>query len=84
MTNTESSRTLKSSQSKIIDFTNYNRIETLTDNEFIYCKRVGNHIEYEEYTYNQLKVKENGSHKGGNRLKEGVEYITISKNVILQ
>ncbi len=83
MTNYESSRTMKPSNSKIIDFTNYTRIETLTDNEFIYCKRIGNHIEYEECTYNQLKSKENG-HQKGNRLKEGVEYITISKNVILQ
>lgn len=69
-------------QSKIIDFTNYSKIETLTDNEFIYCMRVGNHIQYEECTYNQLKIKDNSNQKT-NRLKDVVEYITISKNVFI-
>ena len=65
---------------KIIDFTNYKKIENLTENEFIYCRRVGNHIEYEECTYNQLKVQDKKNRKVI-RLKDNVEYITISKNV---
>ena len=67
-------------KSKIIDFTNYKKIENLTENEFIYCRRVGNHIEYEECTYNQLKVQDKKNRKVI-RLKDNVEYITISKNV---
>lgn len=76
----------KGPASKIIDFTNFRKIDALTDNEFIYCKRVGNPIEFEECSYNQLK----GS--GGLDLKskknsfpvlkkDELEYITVSKNV---
>ena len=80
MTKVESSLVSKL-KNKIIDFTNLKKIETLTENEFIYCKRVGNHIEYEECTYNQLKIQDKTNQKII-RLKDNAEYITISKNVI--
>ena len=66
---------------KLIDFNNYSKIDTLTDNEFIYCKRVGNHIEYEECTYNDLKFRDK-KNKNIIRIRANIEYITISKNVI--
>ena len=69
--------------SKIIDFTVYKKIDALTDNEFIYCKRVGNPIEFEECSYNQLKGNIDMKTKKKQLLakKEELEYITISKNV---
>ena len=75
--------------SKIIDFGNFKKIDALTDNEFIYCKRVGNPIEFEECTYNQLKgnvdmknKKQQQQNTTNNNKKEEIEYITISKNVL--
>ena len=74
--------------SKIIDFTTYKKIDALTDNEFIYCKRVGIPIEFEECTYYQLKgnidmknKKQQQQNSNNNNKKEEIEYITISKNV---
>lgn len=67
-------------KTKTIDFRNFRKIDTLTDNEFIYCRRVGNYIEFEECTYNQLKVQDKANRKII-RVKDNVEYITISKNV---
>lgn len=72
--------------SKIIDFTNFKKIDALTDNEFIYCKRVGNPIEFEECTYNQLKGNasfdlKSKKNSNPNIKKDEIEYITVSKNV---
>jgi hypothetical protein len=72
--------------SKIIDFTNFKKIDALTDNEFIYCKRVGNPIEFEECTYNQLKGSGGVDLKSKKNSypilkKDELEYITVSKNV---
>jgi hypothetical protein len=70
----------------VIDFATYKKIDALTDNEFIYCKRVGNAIEFEECSYNQIKGNpNNGPDLKGKKQqlvkKEEIEYITISKNV---
>ena len=63
---------------KIIDFSTYTKHLTLIDNEFLYCKRVGNPIEYIECKYEDLTSQ---NLKKKNKVKIECEYITISKNV---
>ena len=82
---------LKTFQKKtqIVDFGNYYKHLTLTDNEFIYYKRSGNPIEFVECNYGEIipqkekgekiKSKTMGKLKPVNRF----EYLTISKNVLL-
>jgi len=62
----------------IIDFSTFIKHEYLTDNEFLYCKRVGNPIEFIECVYSEL-VSKDKKKKGKTRPIK--EYITISKNV---
>ena len=63
----------------IIDFSTFIKHEYLTDNEFLYCKRVGNPIEFIECVYSEL-VSKDKKKKGKTRPIK--EYITVSKNVI--
>lgn len=62
----------------IIDFSTFIKHEYLTDNEFLYCKRVGNPIEFIECVYSEL-VSKDKKKKGKTRPIK--EYITVSKNV---
>lgn len=62
----------------IIDFSTFIKHEYLTDNEFLYCKRVGNPIEYIECVYSELVPKDK---KKKGKIRPIKEYITISKNV---
>jgi len=65
----------------IIDFSTFIKHEYLTDNEFLYCKRVGNPIEFIECVYSEL-VSKDKKKKGKTRPIK--EYITISKNVCIK
>ena len=62
----------------IIDFSTFIKHEYLTDNEFLYCKRVGNPIEFIECVYSELVSKDK---KKKGKTKSIKEYITVSKNV---
>ena len=62
----------------VIDFSSFIKHEYLTDNEFLYCKRVGNPIEFIECVYSEL-VSKDKKKKGKTRPIK--EYVTISKNV---
>ncbi len=76
---------------QIVDFTKYLKHKTLTDNEFLYYKRVGNSIEYVECPYSEINPSKKlnplvaksfnklGQKKKTNNPK--VSYLTISKNV---
>jgi len=63
----------------ILDFSTFIKHEYLTDNEFLYCKRVGNPIEFIECVYSELVSKDKKKKAKTRPIKE---YITISKNVI--
>ena len=63
----------------IIDFTNFKKIDALTHNEFIYCKRFGNPIEFEECTYNQLKGNVNWKNK--KQLQQNTTNNNIKKEI---
>ena len=41
---------------KVIDFSKFNDHEQLSNNEFIYCKRIGNHVEYAMCSYKDLAL----------------------------
>ena len=62
----------------IIDFSTFIKHEYLTDNEFLYSKRVGNPIEFIECVYSELVSKDKKKKGKARPIKE---YITISKNV---
>lgn len=66
----------------IIDFSTFNQHLSLSDNEFLYCKRVGGPIEFVKCTYSEL-MPVSKSKKKQRKYKSmvDVEYITISKNV---
>ncbi len=65
----------------IIDFSSFIKYEYLTDNEFLYCKRVGNPIEFIECVYSELVTKDK---KKKGKTRPIKEYITISKNVTVK
>ena len=80
-------------QSKLIDFSTFNKHLFLKDNDFLYAKRVGGPVDYILCSYQDINRK---SKMSGNvvQLKKKkldpikrkaniVEYITISKNTVL-
>ena len=73
-----------------MDFSNYYKHLTLTDNEFIYYKNVGNVIEFVECNYGEIMPKKEKGEKIKaktlSKLKQTqkFEYLTISKNVTLK
>ena len=69
---------------EVINFAIYDKNRYLLDNEFIYMKRVGNPIEFVECIYMDLCKNNNKSKKKGNKyISNKIEYITMSRNVII-
>jgi energy-coupling factor transporter ATP-binding protein EcfA2 len=68
---------------EIIDFTTFNKYLYLRDNEFLYCKRVGNPIQFIECVYSELMPKKDKKTKKI-KTKHNLEYITMSKNTVMQ
>jgi len=77
-------RNFKYNPNKIIDFSTYYKHLTLTDNEYLYYKRVGNPVEFAECKFTDLFPETTGRpltkiHQKVN--KKELDYITVSKNV---
>lgn len=70
----------KSKKNEIIDFSSFDKHHYMTDKAFLYCKRVGNPIEYIECAYSELSQNSKSKNKKI-RTKANTEYITVSKNV---
>lgn len=66
---------------QIVDFQSFDKHKYLTDNEFKYFKRVGNPIEYSECVYKDLVPPVKKKQQKHSKMRNSVEYITISKNV---
>jgi len=68
---------------QIVDFITYYKHLTLTDNEFLYYKRVGNPVEYVECHYEDIQISKNNPlvKKNSKSNKATNDYLTISKNV---
>ena len=86
-------KTLKQVQSKpeLIDFSTFKQHLFLKDNDFLYAKRVGGPVDFVLCSYQEINKKMKidfgkiSSHKLiNNVISKNVEYITISKNTIIQ
>ena len=81
------------SQSKLIDFSTFNKHLFLKDNDFLYAKRVGGPVDYILCSYQDINKKSKMSSNVVQLKKKKldpikrkaniVEYITISKNTVL-
>ena len=78
---TKSSNIIKYQPNKIIDFQKYYKYLTLTDNEFLYYKRVGSPIEFSECAYQDINASKSLTKTKSLKSKSYVEFLTISKNV---
>ena len=86
-------KTLKQVQTKpeLIDFSTFKQHLFLKDNDFLYAKRVGGPVDFVLCSYQEINKKMKidfgkiSSHKLiNNVISKNVEYITISKNTIIQ
>jgi len=80
---------MKHKPNQIVDFTTYYKHLTLTDNEFLYYKNVGNAIEYVECHYQEINEPKslnplvtNKTSKSKLLRSDDIDFLTISKNVI--
>ena len=71
---------ITSKKKKIIDFSTFDKHNYLRDNDFLYCRRVGNPVEYIECVYSELMPKDK---KKKLKSKNSTEYITMSKNTVM-
>ena len=85
---------IKEKKPKYIDFTTFNKHLYLRDNDFLYAKRAGGPVDFVLCTYQEInpksKINNNVSQNiGGRKLlpsikKKNIDYITISKNTVIQ
>ena len=74
---------------QLIDFSTFKQHLFLKDNDFLYAKRVGGPVDFALCSYQEINKKMKfdfgkNSGKNNNVISKNVEYITISKNTIIQ